>query len=180
MSYAAALLSLKREFRSLADVAHPNLACLYELTSLGDRSFFTMELVDGCNFLDHVWARSSDPDAPPERTWTGSGPTGAARASSAPLEFVLDRDRLRAGTRQLCDGIAALHQAGKLHRDIKPSNVLVTATGRVVLLDFGLVEEIGSRRSSRRRHARLHVAGAGAGRTGFSRRRLVQRRRRAA
>ncbi len=38
----------------------------------------------------------------------------------------------------------ALHQSGKLHRDIKPPNVLVTAEGRVVLLDFGLTADLES------------------------------------
>src|SRR4029077_13665730 len=43
--------------------------------------------------------------------------------------------------RQLSEGVCALHQAGKLHCDLKPSNVLVERTGRVVILDFGLVVE---------------------------------------
>jgi tetratricopeptide (TPR) repeat protein len=101
------LFRFKREFRALADIVHPNLVALHELTSSDGAWYFTMELVEGVSFL--AWAR-------------------------------LDEARLRGALAQLVDALLALHRAGKLHRDLKPSNVLVTATGRVALLDFGLVE----------------------------------------
>jgi len=112
---AADLYRLKREFRSLADVTHANLACLYELFVEDERCFFTMELVRGLNFVDYV------------------------RAADRTRRF---HDRLIPALRQLVDGVVALHARGKLHRDIKPSNVLVTPDGRVVILDFGLITEL--------------------------------------
>jgi eukaryotic-like serine/threonine-protein kinase len=55
-SGATDLYRLKREFRSLVDITHPNVVCLYELFVDAERSFFTMELVDGVSLIDFVRA----------------------------------------------------------------------------------------------------------------------------
>jgi hypothetical protein len=162
---ADALYRFKQEFRSLADISHPNLVALYELLSEAEQWFFTMELVDGVNFLEHVRAlplRSEDSGmstlraALSEGARTPSpvvGSSGAARgllrlglgasAGARPPPATCEARRLRVALQQLGEGLHALHEAGKLHRDIKPSNVLVTHEGRVVLLDFGLVSDLG-------------------------------------
>ncbi|MHB1559000.1 MAG: serine/threonine-protein kinase [Isosphaeraceae bacterium] len=140
-----ALVRFKQEFRSLADCTHPNLVNLYELFAVDDRWFFTMELVEGTDFVSHV--RSSAADLalrererhPPNDAADGTAP---ARADGASRQF--DEVRLRDALRQLAEGVEALHRSGKLHRDIKPTNVLVTSEGRVVLLDFGLTADLES------------------------------------
>ncbi len=145
------LYRFKREFRSLADIAHPNLVQLYELFSDADEWFFTMELISGRTLMEHIW----DGDYPEFDTEVLSVPLSALPSSEHITLTAKDcadalpptparLDRLEAALPQLVEGIAALHRAGSIHRDLKPSNVLVSAAGRVVLLDFGLVMDLGS------------------------------------
>ncbi len=68
-------------------------------------------------------------------------PVPAMPTSTRPPETAAELRRLRVALRQLVDGVAALHRAGKLHLDLKPSNVLVRPDGRLVILDFGLARE---------------------------------------
>ena len=92
---AADLYRLKREFRSLADVAHPNLVCLYELFVEDERCFFTMELVPGVSFVDY------------------------ARGTDRARRF---HERLIPALRQLIDGVSALHrprQASSRHQAVE-------------------------------------------------------------
>lgn len=152
---AAGIYRLKQEFRSLVDVVHPNLVALYDLCSTGEDWFFTMELVRGTGFLDYVrGSKVVAPSLAPLREITsmltqqspGIGPQEAgsdlALATAGRLDLAAkpDLDRLRATLGQLTEAVQALHSAGKLHRDLKPTNVMVTPEGRLVVLDFGLVQ----------------------------------------
>jgi serine/threonine protein kinase len=135
-----ALYRFKHEFRALADLSHPNLVRLGDLVCEDGRWFFTMELVEGTDFMHHVRPGLAPPlDTLP----TVVGRPGAEAPQNIPDSRVLyDEERLRRALVQLVGAVAALHEHGKVHRDIKPSNILVTPEGRVVLLDFGLIAEM--------------------------------------
>ena len=149
---------LKKEFRALADLTHPNLVALYELFSGEDGYFFSMEYVAGVDFLTYVRGTTDrardigthksesmstvEGDQPPP-------PQGGMQDVLATTEQVLPQlseaqtQRLRLALAQLRDGVECLHRVNRLHCDIKPSNILVTPAGRLVLLDCGLTMDSG-------------------------------------
>lgn len=107
------LYRFRKEFRRLSEINHPNLVGMQTLEVDGDQWFFTMDVIDGTDFLSYV--------RPDDR---------------------LDEERLRSALEQLARGVLALHQRGIIHRDLKPSNVLVADDGTVSILDFGLASEM--------------------------------------
>jgi serine/threonine protein kinase len=150
-----AVYRFKKEFRTLADLRHPNLVRLHEFVMRDpEHLFFSMELVQGADFHTYVLR----PEMRPTKGSVGTRisvslpPTLRPGVIRVPTDGVMERvvearsspadmTRLRSALLGLAEGLRALHAAGKLHRDIKPSNVLVTPEGRVVLLDFGVATE---------------------------------------
>jgi serine/threonine protein kinase/tetratricopeptide (TPR) repeat protein len=160
LSDAEGIIALKREFRAVADVTHANLVLLHELLYDDNVLYFSMEYVDGIDFLKYVGARAIDWTERSDSASFGPSSTQTIRSHHDTTVSLgpddrhdvghFDERRLREALRQLALGVEALHDAGLVHLDLKPSNVLVERNGRVVILDFGLVEVVAQRRADAR------------------------------
>ncbi|MEQ1859666.1 MAG: bifunctional serine/threonine-protein kinase/formylglycine-generating enzyme family protein [Chthoniobacteraceae bacterium] len=104
----------RREATSLARLSHPHIVAVHDFGQADDGHFFmVMEYVEGSDL--------------------------AARLQAGPLP---PEDAL-AIVRQVCDALEFAHSQGVVHRDIKPGNVLLDATGRVKVTDFGIAQLAG-------------------------------------
>ena len=158
----------KQEFRALSGLAHPHLAALYELYEEHGQYFLSMEFIDGVDFLTYLRQNGAAPGSESHgeilgdtttatRTMVTISGVGQSSGVGAPIVsrgyVPFDEVRLRSAFRQVAEGLTALHRCDRLHRDVKPPNVLVDATGRAVLLDFGLVVELDEPRFGQGPHA---------------------------
>lgn len=100
----------RREARAMAQLSHPNLVNVYDFSASGGEVFLIMELITGGTLRELLAER-------------GPMPPHAAAAVM----------------RGMLTGLSVAHAKGMVHRDIKPDNVLIDASSRVKLSDFGLV-----------------------------------------
>lgn len=117
-----ATLRLRSEALLAASLDHPYICKIYELVETPTDAFIVMEFVEG-ETLASVLQRGRPPLA-------------------QTLQFA----------REIAEGLAAAHRQGLVHRDIKPANVMITPSGHVKLLDFGVAgEDIESSAADRTR-----------------------------
>ncbi|WP_086826496.1 serine/threonine-protein kinase [Streptomyces sp. NRRL B-24572] len=102
-------LRMTREARAAARVRHPGVVAVHDVTEHEGRPVIVMELVEGPSLADVLGERGT------------VDPAEAARIGAHVLE-----------------ALAAAHDVGVLHRDVKPGNILLDASGRIVLTDFGI------------------------------------------
>ncbi len=109
----AATVSFKREALMLAGLTHPNLPRIYEQFTDVGRSYLVMDFIEGKTLEDHL---------------TTLGNTLLPIAKTLTIGI------------QLCDVLSYLHsrQPSIIFRDLKPANVMLTLTGHIYLIDFGI------------------------------------------
>jgi serine/threonine protein kinase len=105
-----------REAKAAASLDHPNICLVHEVGESEGRFFLAMGLVDG--------------------------PEVRARIREQPLKL----DEALDIAIQAAEGLRAAHQKGIVHRDIKSSNLMLTSTGQVKIMDFGLAQLTGGTR----------------------------------
>ncbi len=99
-----------REAKAAGNLNHPGIVTIHDIGRWNERTYIVMELVEGWRLSD----------------------VAAARPLSIPAALSL--------CRQAAEALGAAHERGILHRDIKPDNLMVTADGRVKILDFGVAK----------------------------------------
>jgi serine/threonine-protein kinase len=109
----------RAEARTLANLDHPNLPRVSDIFSDGGNEYLVMEYVEGKNLADALAEHLQNYQAPlPEK----------------PVLIWMD---------QVLDALAYLHDQTPcpiIHRDVKPANIILTPSGKVKLVDFGLVK----------------------------------------
>lgn len=107
------LARFEREAAAMVELRHPNIVQLFGHGRHGLLPYIAMEFLDGFTLADVLEQH---------------GGTLGLRESVAVIK-------------QVAAGLSFLHHHGLVHRDVKPQNIVISAAGRVTLLDLGVVRD---------------------------------------
>ncbi|MFN8673206.1 MAG: serine/threonine-protein kinase [Candidatus Sericytochromatia bacterium] len=107
--------NFKREAVAIANLAHNNIVCVYDIGNKEDVHYIVMELIEGSP-LSKILKMQGQP-------------------------FHIDTVMKIAD--EMCDALAYIHKNKVIHRDIKPENIIYTAKGISKLTDFGISKFVG-------------------------------------
>ncbi len=99
-----------REAQAAAALSHPNICTIYEIDEYEERSFLSMEYIEGEALKDRI------------------------KTQPLSLEDALDL------AVQVAEGLRHAHEKGVVHRDIKSANIMVKKDGEAKIMDFGLAK----------------------------------------
>ena len=105
----SALERFHAEVRNARQVSHQNVCRVFDIGEVEGRHFLSMEFIDGDDLSSLL-----------------------RRIGRLPSDKAIEISR------QLCFGLAAIHEAGILHRDLKPANVIIDSRGKARITDFGI------------------------------------------
>ena len=108
-----------REAQAAAALDHPDIGTIYEIDEAQGQTFISMAYVDGERLKDKI----------------DRGPLKLAEAVDIAMH--------------VAQGLQAAHEKGIVHRDIKSANVMLTASGQVKVMDFGLAKLAGASKVTR-------------------------------
>lgn len=102
---------IRREVRLAREVISPNVCRIFDLVSEENYELISMEHIDGITLMELIEEK---------------GPLPLRDARDIAAQFLA--------------GLDAVHTAGLVHRDFKPENIMITRTGRVVVMDLGIAQ----------------------------------------
>lgn len=115
-------LRFRREAQNAAALNHPAIVAVYDTgeaeTAAGPLPYIVMEYVDGVTLRDIVH---------------NDGPMPVKRA----IEVIADA----------CQALNFSHQHGIIHRDVKPANIMISKSGAVKVMDFGIARALADSHS---------------------------------
>jgi len=99
-----------QEAQSASALNHPNIVGVFEIDCATGVDFIAMEYVEGRSLAEVI------------------------AAAPLPIEQAVEY------AIQIVAALAAAHEAGIVHRDVKPGNILLSRSGHIKVLDFGLAK----------------------------------------